>query len=74
MFTVVEVSEPRSRDDLVTHVGDPCRVYRVGDRIAIDPGWLVLSETDSVCLVALSAVLPLTSALCRETFNDTPDA
>ena len=69
VFTVVEVPEPRSRDDSATHVGGPCKVYKVGDRITVatNPGRLVLSETDSVCLAAISAVLPLTSAWCRET-------
>lgn len=41
----------------------------MGDRITVatNPGRLVLSETDSVCLAALSVVLPLTFAWCRET-------
>jgi len=72
VFTIVEVPEPKSRDDSATHVGGPCKVYKVGDRITVatNPGRLVLSETDSVYLAALSAVLPLTSAGCRETSEE----
>jgi len=69
VFTVVEVPEPKSRDGLTTHVRTPCRIYKVGDRITVatSPARLVLGETDSVCLEALGAMLPLTSAFCRET-------
>ncbi len=68
VFTVVEVNEPESLDGEPTHVTGPCKVSAVGDRITItgNPGRLVLGETDSVCLAAFSAILPLTSALCRE--------
>ena len=31
-----------------------------------NPGRLVLNETDSVCLAAFSAILPLTSSMTRE--------
>jgi uncharacterized repeat protein (TIGR04076 family) len=43
-------------------------MYKIGDKITItgNPGRLVLAETDSVCLAAFSAILPLTSALTRE--------
>ncbi len=43
-------------------------MYRVGDRMTVvgNPGRLVLDETDSVCLAAFSAILPLTSAMTRE--------
>ena len=69
VFTVVEVPDPRSRDGSPTHVRTRCRIYEVGDRITVatNPARLVLGETDSVCLEALSAILPLTSAFCRET-------
>jgi uncharacterized repeat protein (TIGR04076 family) len=68
VFTVVDVNEPESLDGEATHVTGPCKVYEVGDRITItgNPGRMVLGETDSVCLAAFSAILPLTSALCRE--------
>jgi uncharacterized repeat protein (TIGR04076 family) len=43
-------------------------MYQVGDKMTIvgNPGQLVLMETDSVCLAAFSAILPLTSAMTRE--------
>ena len=68
VFRVVEVNEPKSLDGEPTHVTGPCKIYKVGDRITItsNPGRIVLGETDSVCLAAFSAILPLTSALCRE--------
>ena len=68
VFTVVDVQEPRSLDGEPTHVTGPCKMYRVGDRMTIvgNPGRLVLEETDSVCLAAFSAILPLTSAMERE--------
>jgi uncharacterized repeat protein (TIGR04076 family) len=68
VFTVVNVKEPSSIDDEAPHVSGPCKVYKIGDRITItgNPGRLVLGETDSVCLAAFSAILPLTSAFCRE--------
>jgi len=68
VFEVVEVNEPRSLDGEPTHVSGPCKIYGVGDRVTItgNPGRLVLEETDSVCLAAFSAILPLTSAMCRE--------
>ena len=68
VFTVVDVKEPKSLDGKPTHVSGPCKIYRVGDRITItsNPGRLVLEETDSVCLAALSAIMPLTSAMERE--------
>ncbi len=68
IFTVVEVNEPESLDGKSTHVSGPCKVYEIGDRITItgNPGRMVLGETDSVCLVAFSAILPLTSAFCRD--------
>jgi uncharacterized repeat protein (TIGR04076 family) len=68
VFTVVDVQEPRSMDGKPTHVSGPCKMYRVGDRMTIvgNPGRLVLKETDSVCLAAFSAILPLTSAMERE--------
>ncbi len=67
VFTVIEVKEPESIDGESTHVTGPCKVYEVGDRITItgNPGRMVLGETDSVCLAAFSAILPLTSAFCR---------
>ena len=68
IFTVVEVGEPRSFDGGPTHVSGPCKMYRVGDKIALtgNPGRIVMDETDSVCLAAFSAMLPLTSAMTRE--------
>jgi uncharacterized repeat protein (TIGR04076 family) len=66
VFTVVDVKEPKSLDGKPTHVSGPCKIYRVGDRITSNPGRLVLEETDSVCLAALSAIMPLTSAMERE--------
>ena len=68
VFTVVEVNEPESLDGEPTHVSSPCKIYEVGDRITImgNPGRMVLGETDSVCLAAFSAILPLTSAFCRD--------
>ena len=68
VFTVVEVKEPKSLDGGPMHVSGPCKIYRVGDKITItsNPGRLVLEETDSVCLAAFSAILPLTSAMERE--------
>ncbi|TRO48855.1 TIGR04076 family protein [Candidatus Bathyarchaeota archaeon] len=68
VFEVVEVNEPRSLDGEPTHVSGPCKIYRVGDRVTVtgNPGRLVLEETDGVCLAAFSAILPLTSAMCRE--------
>jgi uncharacterized repeat protein (TIGR04076 family) len=68
VFTVVEVKEPESLDGEPTHVTGPCKVYEVRDRITItgNPGRMLLGETDSVCLAAFSAILPLTSAFCRE--------
>jgi len=68
VFTVVDVKEPVSLDGEPTHVSGPCKVYKVGDKITVtgNPGRLVLGETDSVCLAAFSAVLPLTSAFCRD--------
>lgn len=69
VFTVVDVQEPRSLDGEPTHVKGPCKMYRRGDRITIvgNPSRMVLEETDSVCLSAFSAILPLTSAMERET-------
>ncbi len=68
VFEVVEVNEPKSLDGEPTHVSGPCKIYGVGDRVTVtgNPGRLVLEETDSVCLAAFSAILPLTSAMCRE--------
>ncbi len=68
VFTVVDVKPPKSIDGSPPHVSGPCKVYKVGDRITITsaPGRLVLEETDSVCLAAFSAILPLTSAMERE--------
>ena len=68
VFTVIEVKEPKSLDGGPTHVSGHCKIYRVGDKITItsNPGRLVLEETDSVCLAAFSAILPLTSAMERE--------
>ena len=67
VFTVVNVQDPKSIDGGPTHVNGPCKIYKVGDRITItsNPGRLVLEETDSVCLAAFSAILPLTSAMER---------
>jgi uncharacterized repeat protein (TIGR04076 family) len=66
-FTVVDVQDPKSIDGDPTHVNGPCKIYKVGDKITItsNPGRLVLEETDSVCLAAFSAILPLTSAMER---------
>jgi uncharacterized repeat protein (TIGR04076 family) len=68
VFTVTEVGEPRSVDCGAPHVSGPCKMYRVGDKITItgNPGRLVMDETDSVCLAAFSAILPLTSSMTRE--------
>jgi len=68
VFTVVDVPEPKSVDGEPTHVTGPCKVYKGGDRITItsNPGRIVLGETDSVCIAAFSAILPLTSAMCRD--------
>ena len=68
VFTVVEVNEPKSIDGKPTHVSGPCKMYKVGDKMTVtgNPGRLVLEETDSVCLAAFSAILPLTSAMTRE--------
>ena len=68
VFTVVEVNDPVSLDGAPTHVSGPCKMYRVGDKMTVvgNPGRLVLEETDSVCLAAFSAILPLTSAMTRE--------
>jgi uncharacterized repeat protein (TIGR04076 family) len=66
VFTVVDVKDPKSLDGKPTHVSGPCKIYRVGDRITSNHGRLVLEETDSVCLAALSAIMPLTSAMERE--------
>ena len=68
VFTVVEVPEPKSVDREPTHVTGPCKVYRVGDRITVtsNPGRIVLAETEGVCIAAFSAIMPLTSAMCRE--------
>ncbi len=68
IFTVVDVPEPKSVDGEPTHVTGPCKVYRVGDRITFtsNPGRIVMEETDGVCLAAFSAILPLTSAMCRD--------
>ena len=40
----------------------------MGDRITVtsNPGRIVLEETDGVCIAAFSAIMPLTSAMCRE--------
>ena len=66
---MIEVREPKSLDGSPAHVKGPCRIYKPGDRITIatSPSRLVLGETDSVCLEALSAIMPLSSALCRDT-------
>ena len=68
VFTVVEVNEPKSIDGSTPHVSGPCKMYKVGDKMTVtgNPGRLVLEETDSVCLAAFSAILPLTSAMMRE--------
>jgi len=68
VFTVVEVNEPKSIDGKPTHVSGPCKMYKIGDKMTVtgNPGRLVLEETDSVCLAAFSAILPLTSAMTRE--------
>jgi len=68
VFTVVEVNDPESLDGEPTHVSGPCKMYRVEDKMTVvgNPGRLVLEETDSVCLAAFSAILPLTSAMTRE--------
>jgi uncharacterized repeat protein (TIGR04076 family) len=67
VFEVVEVNEPKSIQGNPMHVSWPCRVYKVGDKmtIRIPPSELVVEETDGVCLSALSAIMPLTSALLR---------
>ncbi len=69
VFRVIKVSEPQSLDSDECHVSGPCQIYEVGDRITVatDPGRIVLEETDSVCLAAFGSVLPMTSALCRDT-------
>ena len=68
IFTVIEVNNPKSIDSGPTHVSGPCKMYKVGDKMTItgNPGRLVLDETDSVCLAAFSAILPLTSSMTRE--------
>jgi uncharacterized repeat protein (TIGR04076 family) len=68
VLSVVEVNNPKSIDGGVPHVSGPCKMYKVGDKMTItgNPGRIVLDETDSVCLAAFSAILPLTSALTRE--------
>ena len=68
VFTVIDVKKPESIDGDSTHVSGPRKVYKVGDRVTVtgNPGRLVLGETDSVCLAAFSAILPLTSAFCRD--------
>jgi uncharacterized repeat protein (TIGR04076 family) len=68
VFTVVDIKEPSSIDGEPLHVSGPCKVYKKGDKITVtgNPGRIVLGETDSVCLAAFSAILPLTSAFCRE--------
>jgi uncharacterized repeat protein (TIGR04076 family) len=68
VFTVVDVNDPKSLDGNPTHVSGPFKIYKIGDKITItsNPGRLVLEETDSVCLAAFSAILPLTSAMERE--------
>ena len=68
VFTVMDVPEPRSVDGEPTHVTGPCKVYEEGDRITVtsNPGRIVLEETDGVCIAAFSAIMPLTSAMCRE--------
>lgn len=68
VFTVVKVGEPTSINGGSTHVTGPCKMYKIGDKITItgNPGRLVLTETDSICLAAFSAIIPLTSAMTRE--------
>ena len=68
VFTVVEVNEPCSIDGESIHVSGPCKMYKVGDKMTVtgNPSRLLLEETDSVCLAAFSAILPLTSAMTRE--------
>jgi uncharacterized repeat protein (TIGR04076 family) len=68
VFTVVNLANPMSINGTPTHVSSPCKMYQVGDKMTIvgNPGQLVLMETDSVCLAAFSAILPLTSAMTRE--------
>jgi uncharacterized repeat protein (TIGR04076 family) len=68
VFTVVDVKDTESIDGEPTHVSGPCKMHQVGDRMTVvgNPGRLALEETDSVCLAAFGAILPLTSALTRE--------
>lgn len=68
VYTVVDVGKPKSVDGGPTHVSGPCKMYKVGDKMTVvgNPGQLVMKETDAVCLAALSAILPLTSAMMRE--------
>lgn len=68
VFTVIDVEKPKSINGSQTHVTEPCKMYKNGDRITVigNPGRIVLEETDSVCLAAFSAILPLTSAMTRE--------
>jgi uncharacterized repeat protein (TIGR04076 family) len=76
VFTVVDVKPPKSIDGAPTHVSGPCKIYKVGDKITItsNPGRLVLDETDSVCLAAFSALLPLTSAIDKIKYFSCPDS
>lgn len=68
VFTVIDVAKPKSVNGKPTHVTNPCKIYKAGDKITItsNPGRIILEETDSICLAALGAILPLTSAMCRE--------
>lgn len=68
VYTVIDVGEPKSVEGGPLHVSGPCKMYKVGDKMTVvgNPGQLVLAETDAVCLAALSAILPLTSAMMRE--------
>jgi uncharacterized repeat protein (TIGR04076 family) len=68
VFSVIELNKPKSIDGNPPHVSGPCKMYKVGDKMTVtgNPGRLVLDETDSVCLAAFSAILPLTSAMTRE--------
>ena len=60
IFTVIDVPKPKSVNGKPTHVTNPCKIYNAGDKMTVtsNPGRIVLEETDSVCLAALSAILP----------------
>ncbi len=50
----------------VVEIRGTCPVYRIGDRIVLDEGYIVnLEETDNICMHSLASILPYYNALAK---------